>query len=75
MSFLEKLNWVSILGVAVAVEMQIGNGSMSIAHMFPAGWVPGIQEAMGDLGSIGALIIAGGAYGRPLAGQIPPSNK
>ncbi|SIO38672.1 hypothetical protein SAMN05443247_04705 [Bradyrhizobium erythrophlei] len=64
MNFLERLNWISILGVVVAVEMQIGNGTMSIAHMFPAAWIPGIQEAMGDLGSIGALIMSAGALGR-----------
>ena len=77
--FLEKLNWVTVLGVLVAVEMQIGSGSMSISHMFPAAWIPGIQEAMGDLGSIGALIMSAGAFGRmpgvPTSGQspIPPA--
>lgn len=72
--FLEKMNWVTILGVLVAVEMQIGSGSMSISHMFPAAWIPGIQEAMGDLGSIGALIMSAGAFGRmPGAASGQPS--
>lgn len=71
MKFLEQVNWISVLGVLVAVEMQIGNGSMSIAHMFPAAWVPGIKEGMGDLGSIGALIMSAGALGRVPGAQIP----
>lgn len=77
--FFEKLNWITILAVAVAVEMQIGSGSMSITHMFPAAWVPGIQEAMGDLGTIGALILAYGSHGREIPDmqipKVPPVAK
>lgn len=75
--FLEKLNWITVLGIIVAVEMQIGNGSMSIAKTFPASWVPAIQEQMGNLGSIGALIMSAGAFGRPAGSpmMIPPIMK
>jgi hypothetical protein len=71
MKFLEGLNWVSILGILVAVETQVGNGTMSIAKLFPAVWVPAIQEAMGDLATIGALILARGAYGRVPLSDAP----
>jgi hypothetical protein len=71
MKFLEGLNWISILGILVAVETQIGNGTMSIVKMFPGTWVPAIQEAMGDLATIGALILARGAYGRVPVSDAP----
>jgi hypothetical protein len=76
MKFLEGLNWVSILGILVAVETQIGNGTMSIASSFPSVWIPVIKEWMGNLATVGALIISAGAYGRmPSTAQpsLPPT--
>ncbi len=59
----EKLNWTVILSVVVAIEMQIGNGSMSLSHMFPEGWIPYIKAWSANLGSIGATWVAVRAYG------------
>ena len=64
MKFLDGVNWVVILGVLVAVETQIGNGSMSLAHMVPDAWIPAVKAWAANLGSLGALIAASGAYGR-----------
>lgn len=69
--FLEKLNWVAVLSIAVAVLTQIGNGSMSLAHQLPAAWLPGVQEATGNIGSVLALIVSAGAYGRVPSSSIP----
>jgi hypothetical protein len=68
--FISKLNWVVILGIVVAVETQISNGTMSIAHSFPEAWQPIIKEWAGNLAGVGALIMAGGAYGQRPAGQF-----
>jgi sorbitol-specific phosphotransferase system component IIBC len=78
MKFFEGVNWIVVLGIIVAVEQQIGNGSMSIAHTFPAAWIPAIQEQMGNFGSIGALIMSVGAFGRVPSGSLstmPPVVK
>lgn len=64
MKFLDGINWGVALGIVVAVETQIGNGSMSIAKTFPADWIPAIKEQMANLGTIGALIAAALAYGK-----------
>lgn len=69
--FLSKLNWVSVLSIGVAILTQLGNGSMSLTHQLPAAWLPGVQEASGNLGSIGALIVSAGAYGRVPGSSIP----
>ncbi len=61
---LEGLNWVFILSLVVAVETQIGNGSMSLTNMFPDAWIPFIKAWSANLGSVGALIVAGGSYGK-----------
>jgi hypothetical protein len=68
--FIEGLNWVTVLSIAVAIVSQIGNGSMSLAHQLPAAWLPGVQEACGNLGSIGALIVSAGAFGRVPASSV-----
>jgi hypothetical protein len=65
---MEGINWVTVLAIAVAVELQIGNGTMSIVHLFPAAWIDSIKEGMGDLATIGALIIAYGSHGK----ETPP---
>jgi hypothetical protein len=70
-NFFSKLNWVAVLSIAVAILTQLGNGSMSLAHQLPATWIPGVQEASGNVGSILALIVSAGAYGRVPAPQIP----
>jgi len=77
MKFLQGMNWVTVLAVLVAVENQIGSGSMSVTHMFPSSWVPAIQEGMGDLGSIGALMLAYGSHGKetPPVPSISPAVK
>lgn len=75
--FLDKLNWVACMSIAAAILMQLGNGSMSLAHQLPANWLAGVQEATGNLGSILALIVSAGAYGRVPApsgsSSIPPT--
>lgn len=63
MGFLEKLNWTTILSILVAVELQIGSGQMSLAHMFPDAWIPFIQAWSSNLGSIGATVMAVLSYG------------
>ena len=62
--FFDGVNWVVVLAIAVAIEGQVGNGTMSIVHLFPANWIDGIKEGMGDLATIGALIIAYGSHGK-----------
>lgn len=62
--FLQGLNWISILGVVIAIEIQLGNGSMSIAHSFPATWIPAIREWAANLASVGLIIMSTGAHGR-----------
>lgn len=68
--FLAKLNWITILGVVVAIEMQIGNGTMSLTNMVPDSWIPFVKAWAANLGSIGALIMSAGAFGRPAASQV-----
>jgi hypothetical protein len=78
MRFLQGLNWVCVLGIVVAVETQFGNGSMSLVNMIPDLWIPGVKAWMANLGSIGALIMSAGAFGRvpsAQAAQIPPAVK
>jgi hypothetical protein len=78
MTFLEKLNWVSILGFLIALEIQISNGSMSFAHSFPEAWIPVIKEWSANLATAGGLLVGTGAFGRPTAPQIitiPPTVK
>lgn len=71
MKYLEGMNWVAILGILVAVETQIGNGTMQITHLFPKDWIPFIKEMAGDLATIGGLMIARGAWGRmPSSGSV-----
>ncbi|WP_316168117.1 MULTISPECIES: hypothetical protein [unclassified Bradyrhizobium] len=38
--FFDKLNWIAVHGIIVAIETQIGNGSMSLANMVPEAWIP-----------------------------------
>lgn len=76
--FVEGLNWISILGILIAVETQIGNGSMSITNSFPAAWIPAIKEWMANLATVGGIIVATGAWGRVPASQVsaaPPVAK
>jgi hypothetical protein len=61
--FFKKLNWTTILSFAVAIEMQIGNGSMSLAHMFPDVWIPIIQAWSGNLATIGAVWMGSVSFG------------
>jgi hypothetical protein len=68
---LEGLNWVSILAILVAVETQIGNGSMSLTNLVPEAWAPYVKTWAADLGTIGALILAKGSYGK----TVPPEVK
>jgi hypothetical protein len=70
MKILQGLNWVCVLGIVVAVETQIGNGSMSLVDMIPALWIPGVKAWMANLGSIGALIMSAGAFGRVPSAQV-----
>jgi hypothetical protein len=60
MDWMQK-NWVMVLGIVVAVETQIGNGSMSLANMFPELWIPYVKAWAANLGSMGALIVAAGS--------------
>lgn len=69
--YLNSLNWLSVLAIVVAVEMQIGNGTMSITNMFPETWVPYVKVWMGNLGTVGALILAEGSRGRVSASSLP----
>lgn len=57
-----KANWLSILSFVVAIEMQIGAGSMSLAHMFPEAWIPYIQAWSANLATVGATLL--GIYAR-----------
>ena len=77
MKVFEGLNWVAVLGIVIAVETQISNGTMSIAHSFPIEWQPIIKEWMGNLASVGGLMVAAGAFGPRPQGQftITPAVK
>lgn len=68
--FIEGLNWVAILGIAIAIETQISNGTMSIAHSFPVEWQPIIKEWAGNLAGIGGLMVTMGSFGQRPAGQF-----
>lgn len=70
MNVLKNMNWVVWLGILVAIETQIGNGSMSLANMVPDTWIPFVKAWSANLGSIGALIMSAGAFGQRPAGQI-----
>lgn len=59
---LASFNWIVWLGILVAVEIQIGNGSMSLSNMVPDAWIPFVKAWAANLGSIGALIMARGAF-------------
>lgn len=63
MTTFDKWNWTTILSILVAVELQIGSGQMSLAHMFPADWIPFIIAWSSNLGSIGATVMAVISYG------------
>lgn len=71
MKFIDGLNWVVILGIIVAIETQIGNGTMSLANMVPETWIPFVKAWAANLGTIGALIMSAGAFGRTPSGQTP----
>lgn len=68
--FIDNLNWVVILGIVVAIETQISNGTMSIAHSFPEAAIPAIKEWSGNLAGVGALIMSAGAFGQRPQGQF-----
>ncbi|QPF81692.1 hypothetical protein IC762_17875 [Bradyrhizobium genosp. L] len=70
MDFLKGFNWVAVLGIVVAVETQLGNGSMSLANMVPEAWIPYVKAWAANLGSVGALIMSAGAFGPRPAGQF-----
>jgi hypothetical protein len=63
MRFIEGLNWICMLGIMVAIETQIGNGSMSLSNMVPEAWIPFVKAWAANLGSIGALIMSAGVFG------------
>lgn len=63
MTTFEKWNWTTILSILVAIELQIGSGQMSLAHMFPSDWIPYITAWSSNLGSIGATVMAVISYG------------
>lgn len=71
--FLNGLNWVCVLSIVIAIEQQIGNGSMSLAHMFPDAWLPAIKVWCANLATIGLMIVSYGAYGPRPAQPAPPS--
>lgn len=77
MDFLKGFNWVVVLGIVVAIETQIGNGSMSLTNMVPDSWIPFVKAWAANLGSIGALIMSAGSFGPRPQGQvtITPSMK
>ena len=76
MDWLKGVNWVVILGIVVAVETQIGNGTMSLANMFPIDWIPYVKAWAANLGSIGAIIMSCGAFGRTVpTPTVPPAMK
>jgi hypothetical protein len=56
--FLASFNWVVWLGILVAIETQLGNGTMSLANMVPDAWIPFVKAWAANLGSVGALILA-----------------
>jgi hypothetical protein len=56
--FLASFNWVVWLAILVAIETQLGNGTMSLANMLPDAWIPFVKAWAANLGSVGALILA-----------------
>jgi opacity protein-like surface antigen len=74
MRFIEGLNWICILGVLVAVETQIGNGTMSLSNMVPEAWIPFVKAWSANLGSIGALIMSAGVFGKQVSSNPSPIN-
>lgn len=77
MDFLKGFNWVVVLGILVAIETQIGNGTMSLANMVPETWIPYVKAWAANLGSVGALIMSAGAFGPRPQGQftVTPAAK
>lgn len=71
---LGSFNWVVWLGILVAIETQIGNGSMSLANTVPDAWVPFVKAWAANLGSIGALIMSAGAFKSDGGNSSAPVN-
>lgn len=53
----DKLDLIAVLGFLIAVETQITNGSMSLAHTVPEAWIPIVKEWAANLASIGGLLV------------------
>lgn len=59
----------NILAIVIAIETQLGNGTMSLVHMVPIAWAPYVQAWAANLATIGMVIVA--AFGMPVS--LPPA--
>lgn len=72
-----KLDVIAVLGFLIAIETQITNGSMSLAHTIPEAWIPIVKEWAANLASIGGLLVGifrmAGAPSSSPPSSIPPA--
>lgn len=70
LKWLEGLNWLAVVSILVAIEIQITNGTISFTHWLPPLWIDRVKELAGDLATIGSLAVGGGAIGRIPGNQV-----
>jgi len=50
--------WLTVISTLVAIDNWIGGGNVSLAHVFPSGWIPWIIGWCGFLGGLLGFVVA-----------------